>query len=52
MSDVYEIKLHVEDESELYNPLDGEGRMFSDEVVDFIYYRGILDLGNCEHMDC
>ena len=39
MSDVYEIKLQVKDESELYNPLDGEGRMFSDDVVDFIYYR-------------
>ena len=52
MSDVYEIKLHVEDESELYNSLDGEGRMFSDDVVDFIYYRSILNLGNREHLDC
>ena len=52
MSDICEIKLQVQDESELYNPLDGEGRIFSDEVVDFIYYRSILNLGNREHLDC
>ena len=39
MIEVFEIKLRIQNESELYNPLDEERQTISSDVIDYLYSR-------------
>ena len=39
MSEIFEIKLRIQSESELYNPFDEERQTISSDVIDYLYSR-------------